>query len=118
MTKFSQPQPGADSTTVQNAKENPGKPTEAARNPQTGDIQKDWNSVHPGGVATIEDPPEYTPSNADPVTQANSSHSSEAAMRYNPRYNAEDLTQEDASVAGDPIKRTDTTGQSREKSDD
>jgi len=57
MTKISRPQHGEDSTTVQSAKENPGKPTEAARNPQTEDIQKDWNSGHPGGVATIEDPP-------------------------------------------------------------
>jgi len=39
-------------------------------------------------------------------------------MRYSPRYSVEDQTQEDAPVAGDPIKLTDTTGQSREKSDD
>ena len=25
----------------------------------SGAIQKDWNSGHPGGVAAIEDPPEY-----------------------------------------------------------
>lgn len=29
----------------------PGKSTETARNPQSGDSQKDWNSGHPGGVA-------------------------------------------------------------------
>ena len=50
---------------AQNANEDPGKPTEGARNPQTGEIQKAWNSGHPGGVAAIEDPPEYTPSNLD-----------------------------------------------------
>ena len=59
----------AQNPAAQNANENPGEPTEAARNPQTGDIQKDWNSGHPGGVATtIEDP---SNSSSSPETPGN-----------------------------------------------
>ena len=63
MLEISLPQPIEHSTAVQNTNETLDEPTKMARNLQRGDIQKAWNSGHPGG-ATIEDPPEYAPSNS------------------------------------------------------
>jgi hypothetical protein len=63
MLEISLPQPIEHSTAVQNINESLGEPIEAARNHQTRDIQKTWNSGHPGG-AIIEDPPEYAASNS------------------------------------------------------
>jgi hypothetical protein len=77
-----------------------------------GDIQGAWNSGDPGGVA-IEDRSKAAPSGSDAVTQGDAPHASEATMRYNPRYSAEDRAEEDPPVADGSA-----AGQSSETSDD
>lgn len=51
MVDISHPQPSENNSL---RSDGPGRSTETARNPQSGDAQKDWNSGHPGGVAMSE----------------------------------------------------------------
>lgn len=105
---------------------NSGHPGGAAVNaPPVDGGQKATSSNSAGGPVSQEDlrgqlkwneqrsgETEGAPTSSDAVTDANSPPASEATMRYNPRYSADDRAQEDPAVAGDPITQADPTGPS------